>query len=285
MTTVGTLVSDLADRFGRAGIESALADAELLVGHVTDWTRGEVATKAFMGVELAADVVARIELLAIRRETREPLQHITGQAPFRHLVLEVGPGVLVPRPETELVAEWAIEALRQVPTATPRAVDLGTGTGALALALATEVPNAEVYAIELFPLAAAWAERNIARYGDGRVTLVRGDAATALPELDGTVDVVVANPPYIPDADKPVDAEVLGYDPESALFGGPDGLRDIRVFITRAAQLLRSGGTLVVEHTDGQGAAVRAIAAEAGFGMTTTHTDLLHRERALTAVR
>jgi release factor glutamine methyltransferase len=285
VTTVGTLVSDLADRFGRAGIESALADAELVVGNVTGWTRGEVATKAFMGAELEADVVARIELLAIRREAREPLQHITGEAPFRHLVLEVGPGVLVPRPETELVAEWAIEALRQVPTATPRAVDLGTGTGALALALASEVPNAEVYAIELFPLAAAWAERNIARYGDGRVTLVRGDAATALPELDGTVDVVVANPPYIPDADKPVDAEVLGYDPESALFGGPDGFRDIRVFIARAARLLRAGGTLVVEHADGQGAAVRAIAAEAGFGMTTTHTDLLHRERALTAVR
>jgi release factor glutamine methyltransferase len=285
VTTVGTLVSDLADRFGRAEIESALADAELLVGHVTGWTRGEVATKAFMVAELDADVVARIELLALRREAREPLQHITGESPFRHLVLEVGPGVLVPRPETELVAEWAIEALRQVPSATPRAVDLGTGTGALALALATEVPNAEVYAIELFPLAAAWAERNIARYGDGRVTLVLGDAATALPELDGTVDVVVANPPYIPDADKPVDAEVLGYDPESALFGGPDGLRDLRVFIARAARLLRPGGTLVVEHADGQGAAVRAIAAEAGFGMTATHTDLLHRERALTAVR
>ena len=285
MTTVGTLVSDLADRFGRAGIESALADAELVVSHVTGWTRGEVATKAFMGAELEANVVARIELLAVRREAREPLQHITGEAPFRHLVLEVGPGVLVPRPETELVAEWAIEALRQVPTATPRAVDLGTGTGALALALASEVPNAEVYAIELSPLAAAWAERNIARYGDGRVTLVQGDVATALPELDGTVDVVVANPPYIPDADKPVDAEVLGYDPESALFGGPDGLRDIRVFIARAARLLRAGGTLVVEHADGQGVAVRAIAAEAGFGMTTTHTDLLHRERALTAVR
>ncbi len=285
MTDVGTLVSDLADRFGRAGIESALADAELIVGHVTEWTRGEVATHAFMGAELATDVVARIELLAIRREAREPLQHITGQAPFRHLVLEVGPGVLVPRPETELVAEWAIEALRQVPTATPRAVDLGTGTGALALALATEVPNAEVYAIELFPLAAAWAERNIARYGEGRVTLVRGDAATALPELDGTVDVVVANPPYIPDSHKPVDIEVLGFDPESALFGGPDGLRDIRVFVARAARLLRSGGTLVVEHADGQGAAVRAIATDAGFGMTTTHTDLLHRERVLTAVR
>jgi release factor glutamine methyltransferase len=238
-----------------------------------------------MGAEPAADVVARIEQLAVRREAREPLQHITGEAPFRHLVLAVGPGVLVPRPETELVAEWAIEALRQVPTATPRAVDLGTGTGALALALATEVPNAEVYAIELFPLAAAWAERNIARYGDGRVTLVVGDAATARPELDGTVDVVVANPPYIPDSHKPVDIEVLGFDPESALFGGPDGLRDIRVFVARAARLLRSGGTLVVEHADGQGAAVRAIATDAGFRLTTTHTDLLHRERVLTAVR
>jgi release factor glutamine methyltransferase len=285
VTAVGTLVSDLADRFHRAGIESALADAEMLVGHVTDWTRGEVAAKAFLGAELGADVVSRIEQLAVRREAREPLQHITGEAPFRHLVLAVGPGVLVPRPETELVAEWAIEALRQVPSATPRAVDLGTGTGALALALATEVPNAEVYAIELFPLAAAWAERNIARYGDGRVTLVVGDAATAHPELDGTVDVVAANPPYIPDSEKPVDGEVLGYDPESALFGGPDGLRDIRVFVARAARLLRSGGTLVIEHADGQGAAVRAIAAEAGFRLTTTHTDLLHRERALTAVR
>ncbi len=285
MTTVGSLVNDLADRFGRAGIESAMADAEMIVGHVTAWTRGEVAARAFMGTELEADVVARIEQLAVRREAREPLQHITGEAPFRHLVLVVGPGVLIPRPETELAAEWAIEALRQVPTATPRAVDLGTGTGALALALATEVPNAEVFAIELSPIAAKWAEQNIARYGDGRVTLVEGDVATVRPELDGTVDVVVANPPYIPDADRPTDTEVLDFDPESALFGGPDGLRDIRIFVARAARLLRAGGTLVVEHADGQGEAVRAIAAEAGFHGTATHMDMLQRERALTAVR
>lgn len=285
MTTVGTLVRDLADRFGHVGIESALADAELLIGHVTGWTRGEVSAKAFMGVELGADTVARIEELAIRRETREPLQHITGEAPFRHLVLAVGPGVLVPRPETELVAELAIEALRRVPAPTPRAVDLGTGSGALALALATEVSNVEVYAIELFPAAAVWAERNIARYGGGRVTLVVGDAATAQPELDGAIDVVVANPPYIPDSDQPADTEVRGYDPESALFGGADGLREIRVFIARAARLLRPGGTLVVEHADGQGADVRAIAEAVGFRLTITHADLLHRERVLTAVR
>ncbi|MEY4898859.1 MAG: hypothetical protein RL294_670 [Actinomycetota bacterium] len=285
MTSVGEIVAALAERFDRAGIASALADAELVVGHVAGWTRGEVATKTFMGVELDEALAREINVIATRRESREPLQHITGESPFRHLVLAVGPGVLIPRPETELVAEWAIDALRQVPSPRPRAVDLGTGTGALALALATEVPNAEVFAVELSTAAAEWAERNIARYGDERVTLVVGDAASALPELDGTIDVVVANPPYIPDYDKPTDIEVLGYDPEIALFGGEDGLRDIRTFIARAALLLRPGGTLVVEHGDGQGPAVRAIAKEVGFSMTSTHTDLLQRERALTAVR
>ncbi len=285
MTSVGEIVAALAERFDRAGIASALADAELVVGHVAGWTRGEVATKTFMGVELDEALARKINVIATRRESREPLQHITGESPFRHLVLAVGPGVLIPRPETELVAEWAIDALRHVPSPRPRAVDLGTGTGALALALATEVPNAEVFAIELSTAAAEWAERNIARYGDERVTLVVGDAASALSELDGTIDVVVANPPYIPDSEKPADIEVMGYDPEIALFGGEDGLRDIRTFIARAALLLRPGGTLVVEHGDGQGEAVRAIAKEAGFSMTTTHTDLLQRERALTAVR
>jgi release factor glutamine methyltransferase len=285
VTSVGEIVAALAERFDRAGIASALADAELVVGHVAGWTRGEVATKKFMGVELDEALAREINVIATRRESREPLQHITGESPFRHLVLAVGPGVLIPRPETELVAEWAIDALRQVPSPRPRAVDLGTGTGALALALATEVPNAEVFAIELSTAAAEWAERNIAQYGDERVTLVVGDAASALPELDGTIDVVVANPPYIPDSDKLADIEVLGYDPEIALFGGEDGLRDIRTFIARAALLLRPGGTLVVEHGDGQGAAVRSIAKEAGFSMTSTHTDLLQRERALTAVR
>jgi release factor glutamine methyltransferase len=285
VTSVGAVVSALTERFVRAGIASAIADAELIVGHVTGWTRGEVASKAFMGAELSDDVVAEIEAVARRREAREPLQHITGEAPFRHLLLAVGPGVLVPRPETELVAEWAIEALRQVPSPRPRAVDLGTGSGALALALATEVPNAEVFAVEKSTIAAEWAARNIVRYGDDRVHLVIDDASEALPELDGTVDVVVANPPYIPDSERPADPEVSTFDPEAALFGGPDGLRDIRTFVVRAAALLRPGGTLVLEHADGQGHAVREIASAAGFGMTSTHNDLLHRERALTAIR
>lgn len=285
MATVAEVVSELAERFSRAGIASALADAELLVGFVTGWTRGEVAAKAFMGTELDAEQLARIGELGDRRETREPLQHITGQAPFRHLVLEVGNGVLVPRPETELVAQLAIDALIQVPSPSPLAVDLGAGTGALALSLSTEVPHSRVVAVERFDDALVWAKRNIDRLGDDRVTLVQADASEALTELDGTVDVVVTNPPYIPDAQKPDDIEVLGYDPETALFGGDDGLRDIRTFIATAARLLHPGGVLVLEHGDNQGAAVRAIAEGAGFRGATTHTDLLHRERALTAVR
>ena len=283
MNSVDQLVTDAADRFARAGIVSALADAELLVGFVTGWTRGEVSAKAFMGAELDDAVVDRLATLVARRESREPLQHITGQAPFRYLVLNVGPGVLVPRPETELVAEWAIDALRQVPSPSPIAVDLGTGTGALALALATEVPYSRVFAVEKFEPALEWARKNIESLGDGRVTLVAGDAESALSELDGTVDVVVTNPPYIPDAERPQDPEVLGFDPETALFGGDDGLRDIRSFVGAAARLLRSGGVLVLEHGDGQGEAVRAIALEHGFRSPVTHLDLLQRERALTA--
>lgn len=285
MTAVDDVVTATAERFARAGIVSALADAELLVGFVTGWTRGEVSAKAFIGAELDTDTVSRLDQLVARRESREPLQHITGQAPFRYLVLEVGPGVLVPRPETELVAEWAIDALMQVPNPSPLAVDLGTGTGALALALANEVPHSRVVAVEKYEPALVWARRNIEMFGDGRVSLVTSDAETALPELDGTVDVVVTNPPYIPDSERPTDEEVIGYDPASALFGGDDGLRDIRTFIATAARLLRPGGVLVLEHGDGQGEAVRAIAIEHGFRTPTTHTDLRHRERALTATR
>lgn len=285
MTTVKQAVSDLAERFARAGIVSAMADAELMVGAVCGWNRGEVLTRAFMGTELNAEEWDTISAWSERRAQREPLQHITGLAPFRHLVLKVGPGALVPRPETELVAGWAIEALLQVPSANPVAVDLGAGTGALALALATEVPHSTVYAVELSAEARHWAARNIAELGDDRVTLVAGDAATALCELDGTVDVVVTNPPYIPDAQIPADSEVATHDPDMALYGGVDGLRDIRSFVSRAFQLLRPGGTLVLEHGDDQSEAVTRIARDAGFRLVAAHTDLLHRERAITAVR
>lgn len=285
MSDVRSTVENLAQRFARAGIASPVADAELLVGAVCGWSRGDVLTRAFMGTELSEPQTATIEAWAARRENREPLQHITGMAPFRSLLLQVGPGALVPRPETELVAEWAIEALRQVPSAAPRAVDLGTGTGALALALATEVPHALVWAVELSDEARVWAGRNIAEFGDNRVTLVAADATTALPELDGTIDVVVTNPPYLRESDVPTDPEVSVHDPSLALYGGRDGLRDVRSFTARAFALLRPGGTLVLEHGDDQSADAVAIAREAGFRMVTAHTDLLHRERAISAVK
>ncbi|PTW91449.1 release factor glutamine methyltransferase [Microbacteriaceae bacterium MWH-Ta3] len=285
MSDVRSTVENLAQRFARAGIASPVADAELLVGAVCGWSRGDVLTRAFMGTELSEPQTATIEAWAARRENREPLQHITGMAPFRSLLLHVGPGALVPRPETELVAEWAIEALRQVPSAAPRAVDLGTGTGALALALATEVPHALVWAVELSDEARVWAGRNIAEFGDDRVTLVAADATTALPELDGTIDVVVTNPPYLRESDVPTDPEVSVHDPSLALYGGRDGLRDVRSFTARAFALLRPGGTLVLEHGDDQSADAVAIAREAGFRMVTAHTDLLHRERAISAVK
>lgn len=285
MSDVRSTVENLAQRFAHAGIASPVADAELLVGAVCGWSRGDVLTRAFMGTELSDEHSATIELWAVRRENREPLQHITGRAAFRSLYVHVGPGALVPRPETELVAEWAIEALRQVPAAVPRAVDLGTGSGALALALATEVQNAQVWAVELSDDARVWAARNIAEFGDDRVVLIAADAAHALPELDGTIDVVVTNPPYIRESDVPTDPEVSVHDPAIALYGGGDGLRDVRSFTARAFALLRPGGTLVLEHGDDQSADAVAIAQQAGFRMVTAHTDLLHRERAITAVK
>ena len=285
MTLVSGVLGDLIERFTGAGIAPAAAEAELVVGHVAGWSRGEVASKAFIGAELSGEQLAEIEKIASRREKREPLQHILGTAPFRSLVLEVGPGALVPRPETELVAELAIEALRQVPNDKPVAVDLGTGSGALALSLATEVQNSIVYAVELSPDAHSIAKANIDRLGNDRVTLALGDAGTAFPELDGTVDVVVTNPPYLLDDQIPEDIEVSLHEPALALYGGKDGLRDITNFLKTAARLLRPGGTVVMEHGEHQGAASREIAVAAGFRMTVTHRDLLHRDRVLTAVR
>ena len=157
-----------------------------------------------------------------RREAREPLQHITGQAHFRYLELEVGPGVFVPRPETEVMTGWAIARLGEMDVAEPVVADLGTGSGAIALAIAQEVPRARVHAVEADPLARAWAERNITRYVEsdpytaGRVMLHAGDFSDALGELDGTVDLVISNPPYIP-VGASVPPEVGEYDPAAAL--------------------------------------------------------------------
>jgi release factor glutamine methyltransferase len=225
----------------------------------------------------------RLANLADRRAAREPLQHLTGRAAFRHLELAVGPGVFVPRPETETVVQFAIDALLESASPEPTAIDLGTGSGAIALAMATEVPHARVHAVERSAEAHAWAARNM--QGVENLTLVHGDLATAFDELRGTVDVVISNPPYVPDAAVPRDPEVRLHDPAQALYGGADGLDVVRVISRRAQELLHAGGLLVLEHGELQGAAIRAILTADGWDAAATHQDLTRRDRATTALR
>ncbi len=273
------------DLLVEAGVPTPEADADLLIGHVLGMSRGQLQAKALIGAPVDAEQVLTITEYIERRATREPAQHIIGLAPFRTLELAVGPGVFVPRPETEFVVQFAIDALAAVPSPAPLAVDLGSGSGAIALAMAVEVPHSRVIAVENSPAAVPWTSRNIARWGDDRVRLVVADLADALPELDGTVDVVASNPPYIPEGAVPRDPEVRLFDPPAALYGGVDGLDAVHALTATARRLLRPGGTLVVEHGELQGAAITAILRAAGFAAVATHRDLLGRDRATTAHR
>lgn len=268
-----------------AGVPDPEVDAELLVGHVLGLGRGEVQAKIATDAEAGEDEVAELRALVTRRAAREPLQHLTGRAPFRQLELAVGPGVFVPRPETEQVAQFAIDALLAAAEPEPIAIDLGTGSGAIALALATEVPHARVFAIELSPEAHAWAVRNIAASGIANLELVLGDLADAFPELDGRVAVVISNPPYVPRDAVPRDPEVRLFDPSIALYGGDDGLDLVHTVSRTALRLLHPGGTLVIEHGELQGEAIRNLLTADGWRATATHPDLLGRDRATTALR
>ncbi|MBD8010878.1 peptide chain release factor N(5)-glutamine methyltransferase [Microbacterium sp. Re1] len=273
----------IAQRLADAGVPDPLVDAELLIGHVLGLGRGELQAAAVRGDQIAEAEAERLALLVDRRAAREPVQHLTGRAAFRHLELAVGPGVFVPRPETETVVQFAIDALLESASAQPVAVDLGTGSGAIALAMATEVPHARVHAVERSADAYAWAQRN-AR-GVGNLTLVHGDLATAFDELRGVADVVISNPPYVPDDAIPRDPEVRLHDPAQALYGGADGLDVVRVISSRAQDLLHAGGLLVLEHGELQGAAIRDILTSDGWRAAATHQDLTRRDRATTALR
>ncbi len=275
-----------AARLAAAGVASPRVDVELLAGHLLGLDRGGVQLASLRGQAAPSGLDALVE----RRAARVPLQHLTGRAPFRRLELAVGPGVFVPRPETEQVAQVAIEEAGAVVRARGEVVvvDLCTGSGALALALADEVAGAVVHAVELDVEAHAWAARNVAGIAPGRrVRLVRGDARTALRELDGTVDVVVTNPPYIPPDARPVDPEVSDHDPAVALYGlGPDGLAVPRGVVAAAGRLLRPGGLLVMEHAEVQAAAVRElVAADGRFEDPVTRADLAGRDRMVVARR
>jgi len=282
-TRSGPAITRAAVRLAAVGVASARADAELLAAYVLGVPRGRLAVSN----GFADDQLKAFEELISRRAAREPLQHLTGTAPFRHLEVAVGPGVFVPRPETELLAGWGIEAARAA-GAIPVVLDLCSGTGAIALAVAQEVPGAVVYAVERSPEALHWLRRNVAERaaaGDSPVTVVAADVTRAdlLAELAGAVDVVLCNPPYVPDgADVP--PEVRDHDPVDAVFGGPDGLGVARPVVARAAALLRPGGALGIEHDETQSGAVPGLLVRDGrFEAIERHTDLAGRPRYTTA--
>jgi release factor glutamine methyltransferase len=277
---VRRLVAEAVARLDAAGVASPEHDARELLAHVLGTTRP--------GLMLVSDVrepqARAFEALVARRAAREPLQHLTGTAAFRYVELAVGPGVFVPRPETEVLAGWAVDRAREEATGgrTPVVVDLCTGSGAMALALATEVPASQVHAVELDEAAHGWAARNLEGSG---VDLRQGDMADAFGDLDGTVDVVVCNPPYIPlEAFESVEAEARDHDPDLALWSGQDGLDALRVLERVAARLLRPGGVVGAEHADVQGESAPAVFAAAGrWSDVRDHRDLAGRPRFVTA--
>lgn len=285
-----------------AGVPSPRADAEqiaehLLADRLAGGGLGRLRALAIMG----EPVPEGFWELVSERARRVPLQHLTGVAHFRHLTLAVGPGVFVPRPETEGVVQLALDWIAErFPSPahdagrSPRAgrgpvvVDLGTGSGAIAASIAHEVPSAVVHAVELSELAHAWAARNVAlpEVG-GRVDLTLGDLRTALPELDGTVDVVVSNPPYIPPGMVPREPEAAEHDPEMALYGGADGGLELPLAAAAtAARLLRPGGFFVMEHAEVQAGRLAALlGADPAWTEVRSHTDLNGLPRATSAVR
>lgn len=265
-----------------AGVVSPHADAEQLAAFVLGCPR----THLLAAGALPAGRHEVFRQLVARRAQRVPLQHLTGSVGFRRLELAVGPGVFVPRPETEVLAGWCIETLRADALAQPLVVDLCTGSGAIALSIAQEVPAARVFAVDDDPVATAWAERNVAGTGlAGRVVVLCADAAVALPELDGQVDLVVANPPYLAEGDRQLlEPEVRDHDPPRALWSDADGLAGPAMIVDAARRLLRPGGRVAVEHGDGQRAAVVGL-FDRGWSEVAAHQDLTGRDRFVTARR
>ena len=284
-TALRTAVRTATDRLAEAGVDSPEHDARALAVHVLGLERP---SDLLMVDDLQPEQATAFDELVARRAERVPLQHLTGQVGFRHIVLEVGPGVFVPRPETESVVQWAVDAVRAEGWQSPLCVDLCTGSGTIAFALANEVPGATVHAVERDPDALAWTRRNAAlrvAAGDPEVQLHLGSAEDALPGFDGTLDLVVSNPPYVATSEAHIpDPEVVDHDPGIALWAGEDGLDVVRLVEQAARRLLKPGGLVVVEHSDRQGRSAPELFEQAGgWGDVQDHRDLAGRDRFVTA--
>lgn len=263
-------------RLEAAGVDSAASDARALLAHVlgVEFTRLAIADSP------TPEQKSEFERLVAARAERKPLQHLLGTVGFRYVEVAVGPGVFIPRPETELLAGWAIAEAQKL--ANPVVVELCAGTGAITLSLAHESPGAQLYAVEVDPAAFEWTKRNLAATN---TDLRLGDMADAFGDLDAQVDIVVANPPYVPEAEQlTADPEVTQHDPALALWSGPDGLEAIRVVENVAWRLLRPGGVVGVEHADSQGESAPAVFA-ARWQQVVDHLDLNDRPRYLTGLK
>lgn len=269
-------ITEATTQLAAAGIDSARVDAEYLAAHAAGVDRARV-----MFSEPDPEFYPRFRDLVARRARRIPLQHLIGTAAFGPVEVRVGPGVFIPRPETEALLEWA---MTQPLPPSPLIVDLCTGSGALALALAHTWPQAQVVAVEKSPEALVYARRNCA---GSAVEVLEADVTvpSLLADRTGTVDLLVSNPPYIPEGAE-LDPEVIDHDPAAALFGGPDGMSVIVPIIASAARLLRPGGRLGIEHDDTTAdQVVAALERDGSFGDITARQNLAGRPRFVTATR
>jgi release factor glutamine methyltransferase len=275
-TQAERLLEQATSELEAGGVSSPRHDAEVLLSHVTGVPRMMLLGSAKphgMQVQVFLDMVKA-------RASRVPLQHLTGSTGFRYVDVEVGPGVFVPRPETELLAGWAVDHAKTLES--PVVVELCAGAGAISLSIVHEVPTAQVHAVELDEPAFEWAQRNLAGTG---VDLRLGDMADAFGDLDGQVDIVVANPPYIPlDAWESVAPEARDHDPALALWSGDDGLDAMRVIDHVAWRLLKAGGVVGAEHADAQGESAPAVFAGRWVDVRD-HRDLADRPRFVTAAK
>jgi release factor glutamine methyltransferase len=279
---IKALIKDGKARIEAAGYSSI--DAEILFAHLLGLTRMELHNpialeRALAEVTDESAIVDGYTELVERRCNHEPVQYLTGIAGFRNLNLAVGPGVLVPRPETEGLVEEVLKHIANLPGSVS-VIDLGAGSGAMAISIATEAPNTHVIAVEKSADAIEWLKQNVAFY-DEKIRIVEGDVAEVLEGVK--CDVVVANPPYVPDS-QPLPKDVANFEPAIALFGGSDGLELPKRFISAAARLLKTGGLLAIEHTETQGKAIADLLGT-GFNQIALHQDLTGRPRWTSAIR